>query len=125
MAPSRKNRTRKNNAAQMGGKVSGVGSYAEVFHGTKLRTAGGLHKNQLMKTKKGRIVSIKKHKAGLKAIVRLRKMGYKTQKGKFVKFTKMSKKSMKKRGGSVSGFSDAAKPAMMGGSSSALEQPKL
>lgn len=123
MAPSRKNRTRKNNAAQMGGKVSGVGSYAEVFHGTKLRTAGGLHKNQLMKTKKGRIVSIKKHKAGLKAIVRLRKMGYKTQKGKFVKF---SKKSMKKRGGSVSGFSDAAKPAMMmGGSPSALEQPKL
>jgi hypothetical protein len=117
--------TRKNNAAQMGGKVSGVGSYAEVYHGTKLRTPGGLHKKDLMRTRRGRIVSKRKHAAGLKALTRLRKMGFKTQKGKFVKFSKKSKKSMKKRGGSASGFSDAEKPAMMGGSASALEQPKL
>jgi hypothetical protein len=61
-----------------------------------------------MKTKKGRIVSRKKHAAGQRAIKNLRKMGYVAKKGKFTLFKKMSK-----RGGSASGFQE-----MRGGSNS-------
>ena len=43
-----------------------VGSNAQVWHGTKEKTPGGLTKNDLMKTSKGRIVSKKKHAQGLK-----------------------------------------------------------
>ena len=43
-----------------------VGSIAQVWHGSKEKTPGGLTKNDLMKTDKGRIVSKKKHAAGLK-----------------------------------------------------------
>jgi hypothetical protein len=43
-----------------------VGSNAQVWHGSKEKTPGGLTKNDLMKTDKGRIVSKKKHAAGLK-----------------------------------------------------------
>ena len=43
-----------------------VGSNAQVWHGTKDKTPGGLTKNDLMKTSKGRIVSKKKHAQGLK-----------------------------------------------------------
>ena len=43
-----------------------VGSNAQVWHGTKDKTPGGLSKNDLMKTSKGRIVSKKKHAQGLK-----------------------------------------------------------
>lgn len=93
---SRKNRssTRKNNA-QMGGKVKAVGTKAEVFHGTAKHTSGGLHKKDLMKTKRGRIVSRRKHAAGQKAIKKLRKLGYVAKKGTFKLFSKKSK-----RGGS-------------------------
>ena len=49
-----------------------VGTKAQVYHGTAGRTAGGLKKNDLMKTAKGRIVSKKAHAAGLVAIKRLR-----------------------------------------------------
>ena len=45
---------------------SNVGSNAQVWHGSKDKTPGGLTKNDLMKTDKGRIVSKKKHAAGLK-----------------------------------------------------------
>ena len=45
---------------------STVGSNAQVWHGTKLKTPGGLTKDDLMKTSKGRIVSKKKHAQGLK-----------------------------------------------------------
>ena len=45
---------------------SNVGSNAQVWHGTKDKTPGGLTKNDLMKTSKGRIVSKKKHAQGLK-----------------------------------------------------------
>jgi hypothetical protein len=45
---------------------SNVGSNAQVWHGTKEKTPGGLTKNDLMKTSKGRIVSKKKHAQGLK-----------------------------------------------------------
>ena len=101
---SRKNRsnTRKNN--QMGGKVKAVGTKAEVFHGTAKHTSGGLYKKDLVKTKRGRIVSRRKQAAGKKAIKKLRAMGYVAKKGTFKLFKKGSKK-----GGSMSGegFSDA------------------
>ena len=45
---------------------SNVGSNAQVWHGTKDKTPGGLTKDSLMKTAKGRIVSKKKHAQGLK-----------------------------------------------------------
>lgn len=74
----------------MPAKQLSVGSKAQVFHGTALRTAGGLKKEDLMKTDKGRIVSKKQHKAGLSAIKRLRAAGYVAKKGEFKLFTKKS-----------------------------------
>lgn len=76
---------------QMGGatrKMPAVGSKAEVYHGTAAHTSGGLKKKDLMKTKKGRIVSRKKHAAGKKALKRLLKAGYKAKKGTFKLFRK-------------------------------------
>lgn len=70
-------------------KTKAVGTKAEVYHGTAKHTSGGLHKKDLMKHK-GRIVSRKKHAAGLKAIKRLFAMGYKPKKGTF----KVMRKSM-------------------------------
>ena len=37
------------------------GSRAEVFHGTAMKTSGGLRKKDLLKNKHGEIVSKKKH----------------------------------------------------------------
>jgi hypothetical protein len=82
------NVTRKNRK-QEGGKVVTVGSAAQVFHGTAKHTSGGLTKKDLMKTKKGRVVSKKKHAAGKKAILRLRKLGYVAKKGTFKLFKKV------------------------------------
>ncbi len=94
MAKTRRNR--KNN--MMGGaKVPAVGTKAQVWHGTAKHTSGGLTRKDLMKTKKGRIVSRRKHAAGQRAIKKLRKLGYIAKKGKFSLFTKKSK-----RGGSSS-----------------------
>lgn len=109
---SRKNRrnTRRNNAME-GGAKKAVGTKAEVFHGTARHTSGGLTKKDLVKTKRGRIVSRRKQAAGKKAIQRLRKLGYIAKKGKFSLFTKKGK-----RGGSESGMD---KLPMMGGSASA------
>lgn len=103
-ASRRANRTRKNNADMMGGAKKAVGTKAEVFHGTAKHTSGGLHKKDLVKTKRGRIVSRRKQAAGKKAIKKLRAMGYVAKKGTFKLFKKGSKK-----GGSVSSeqFSDA------------------
>lgn len=67
-----------------------VGSRAQVFHGTAKHTSGGLEKSDLM-MHKGRIVSRKAHKAGLRAITRLRKAGYVAKKGTFKLFKKHSK----------------------------------
>ncbi len=67
-------------------KVRAVGSKAQVWHGTADHTSGGLKKKDLMKTKKGRIVSKKKHAAGLKAIKKLYAKGYKPSKGTFKLF---------------------------------------
>ena len=69
-------------------KIKAVGSKAEVFHGTAKHTSGGLHKKDLVKTRKGRIVSRKKHAAGKKALRRLVKAGYKAKKGTFKLFKK-------------------------------------
>ncbi len=121
MANTRKNRTqrknRKNNAnatAMVGGKTLAVGSKVQVYHGTARHTSGGLTKKDLMKTKAGRIVSRKKHAAGLKAVKKLRKLGYVAKKGTFKLFTK-------KRGGSTSGFMGGIK-GMMGGSDSGMKE---
>jgi len=90
----RRNMTRKNKRengmngmnSMMGGAMKAIGSKAEVYHGTAKHTSGGLYKKDLMKTKRGRIVSKRKHAAGQKAIKRLRKLGYTAKKGKFTLF---------------------------------------
>jgi hypothetical protein len=58
------------------------GTRAEVFHGTAVRTPGGLRKTDLIKNKHGRIVSRKKHFTAKKEN-RLLKYGFGTKKGKF------------------------------------------
>ena len=69
-------------------KMPAVGTKAMVWHGHAKHTPGGLTKSQLMKTRKGRIVSRKKHALGKKAIKRLTKAGYKAKKGTFKLFRK-------------------------------------
>lgn len=81
------NVTRKN-MNQTGGKMMTVGTKAQVYHGTAKHTSGGLHKKDLMKTRKGRIVSKRKHAAGLKALKQLKKAGYVAKKGTFKLFKK-------------------------------------
>jgi hypothetical protein len=72
----------------MGGALKTVGTKAQVFHGSAKHTSGGLTRKDLMKTKKGRIVSRKKHAAGKKALKRLVKAGFKAKKGTFKLFGK-------------------------------------
>lgn len=96
------NSTRK----QEGGKMVTVGTKAMVFHGSAKHTSGGLTKKDLMKTRKGRIVSKKKHAAGKRAIKTLRKLGYIAKKGTFKIFRKPK---TVKRGGSVAPGADASK----------------
>ena len=64
-----------------------VGSKACVWHGTAVKTSGGLTKKDLMKHK-GRIISRKKHALGNKAFKNLVKAGYKPKKGTFKLFKK-------------------------------------
>jgi hypothetical protein len=71
-----------------GGKLRTIGTKAQVFHGTAKHTSGGLTRKDLMKTKKGRIVSRKKHAAGKRALKRLHKAGFKAKKGQFRLFGK-------------------------------------
>jgi hypothetical protein len=82
------NGTRKNNSAMVGGAKKTIGTKAQVYHGTAKHTSGGLKKKDLMKTKKGRIVSRKKHAAGKKALKRLVRAGFKAKKGTFKLFRK-------------------------------------
>jgi len=97
-------RTRKNRNNMMGGaKMPAVGSKAAVWHGSAKHTSGGLTRKDLMKTKRGRIVSRRKHAAGQKAIKKLRKLGYVAKKGQFKLFTKKSKRG---------GFSDSMAGSM-------------
>jgi hypothetical protein len=78
------------NNIEMTDEMKTVGSKAEVYHQTAKHTVGYLYKKDLMKTKKGRIVSRRKHEAGKKAIKRLFALGYKPTKGTF----KVMRKSM-------------------------------
>ena len=83
------NRTRKNKQQQQqGGAMMATGTKAQVWHGTAKHTSGGLTKKDLMKTRKGRIVSKKKHAAGKKALSQLKKAGYVAKKGTFKLFRK-------------------------------------
>jgi len=117
----------------MSDKVTGTGSRAEVFHGTKLRTAGNLRKKDLM-MHKGRIVSRKAHAAGKKAIKRLRALGYVAKKGTFRLFRKgdahMShsrkrRSTRRRRGGYAAAPAAGAAPAAAGtGSVSAAAAAK-
>lgn len=81
--------------------VSMIGSKAEVFHGSKSRTTGGLTRKDLVRNKHGRIVSRKKQALGKKAIKRLFALGYKPKKGKFslMRKGKKSSRRTRKRGG--------------------------
>jgi len=79
---------------------SRVGSRAEVWHGTALKTSGGLTKSHLLKTKAGRIVSKAKHITA-KRDKRLVKAGYGTKKGKFG-FVLLGNKGKKGKKGSRS-----------------------
>ena len=90
MEGGRRNVTRKNRKGNMegGAKIPAVGSKAQVWHGTAKHTSGGLTKKNLMKTRKGRIVSKRKHAAGKKALKNLIKAGYKAKKGTFKVFKK-------------------------------------
>jgi hypothetical protein len=74
------------------------GSKAQVYHGTAKKTRGGLVKKDLMKTKKGRIVSRKQHAAGLKAVKRLFSLGFKPKKGTFKAFRSGDATRKKRRG---------------------------
>ena len=67
-------------------KRPALGSKAQVWHGTAAHTSGGLTKKDLMKTKRGRIVSKKKHSIGMRRIKTLRKLGFKAKKGTFKLF---------------------------------------
>jgi len=60
-----------------------IGSRAEVFHGNATRTSGRLTKDDLIKTKAGRIVSKKRHEAGKNALRYLHAKGYIAVKGVF------------------------------------------
>ena len=85
------NNNNNNNNNQDGGaraKIPAVGSHAQVWHGTAKHTSGGLTKKDLMKNKRGKIISRKKHALGKKALKHLVKAGYKTVKGKFSTFKK-------------------------------------
>ena len=68
-----------------------VGSKAQVYHGTAKKTAGGLTKKDLMKTKRGRIVSKRKHAIGQKRIKTLRRLGFVAKKGTFRLFKRGKK----------------------------------
>ena len=71
-------------------------TYAKVWHGTLKKTPSGLTKKDLMKNKRGKIVSKKKHNLAKRRNT-LAKLGYKPSKGKFKLFTKKKKKTKKKR----------------------------
>lgn len=79
-----------------GGMITN-GSKAQVFHGNALHTSGGLTRKDLMKNKRGKIVSRKQAAAGKKAYSRLAKAGYKPKKGTFKLFTKKSKRGGARR----------------------------
>jgi hypothetical protein len=85
---SRTRKHHKHHKTMDGGAKMTVGTKAQVFHGTAKHTSGGLTKKDLMKTKRGRIVSRKKHTLGKKALKNLKKAGFVAKKGTFKLFKK-------------------------------------
>jgi hypothetical protein len=79
-------------------KIPRIGSRTMVFHGTAHHTVSGLTRKDLMKTKRGRIVSKKKHAQGLKAIKHLKNLGYIAKRGTFKLFHKSDVDGRKKKG---------------------------
>ena len=79
---------RKEGENMMGGATVTVGSKAQVFHGTAHHTKGGLTRKDLIRNKRGKIVSRKQAAAGKKAYSRLVKAGFKPKKGHFKLFTR-------------------------------------
>lgn len=73
-----------------------VGKRAAVWHGNAYKTKGDLVKSDLIYTKRGRIVSKKKHVLAKKE-KRLQQHGYFTKKGKFGFVKKAPSKTLKKR----------------------------
>jgi len=76
-----------------------TGTRAQVYHGTAMKTSGGLTKKDLFMNKRGRIVSRRASAAGKKAFSRLAKLGFAPKKGQFKLFSKKGSKGSK-RGGS-------------------------
>ena len=70
--------------------MSGVGTREEVWAGTKERTRGGLTKDDLIKNKRGKIVSKKRSEMARKNVERLSKYQYKKKDGKPVAGTRQS-----------------------------------
>lgn len=80
-----------NNAENKNAMVGGsraIGSKAQVFHGTAHHTKGGLTRKDLIRNKRGKIVSRKQAAAGKRAFSRLVKAGFKPKKGQFKLFTR-------------------------------------
>ena len=71
------------------------GSRAQVYHETAYKTSGGLKKKDLLMTKRGHIVSKKKHETAKKE-KRLEKYGYFAEKGKFGAVRRSPRKSSKR-----------------------------
>jgi hypothetical protein len=67
-----------------------IGSRRKVWNGTAFKTHGQLHRSDLMMSKKGEIVSKKKHFTA-KREKRLEKAGYKAKKGAFKLFTRKNR----------------------------------
>lgn len=73
------------------------GSRVQVYRGVAYKTSGGLTKKNIYKNKRGRYVSLKKHKTAKKE-KRLEKAGYKTKKGKFGSSKVHEKRKSTKKG---------------------------
>tara|TARA_Y100000389_G_C17450544_1_gene514464 strand:- start:790 stop:1149 length:360 start_codon:yes stop_codon:yes gene_type:complete len=68
-----------------------MNQYLMVWRGKLEKTNGGLKKRDLIKNKRGKIVSKRRHNLA-KRRKTLMKLGYKTEKGVFKKFTKKTNK---------------------------------
>jgi hypothetical protein len=97
-APVNDSAPKMNATNTMTGGMLTLGSKAQVFHGTAHHTSGGLTRKELIKNKRGKIVSRKQAAAGKKAFSRLAKLGYAPKKGSFKLFSKKTRKAGRKGG---------------------------
>lgn len=68
----------KGSGLKLAGSGRKIGTKREVWNGTALKTSGGLRKEDLIKNKRGKIVSKKQHESGLKKIGNLKPISKKT-----------------------------------------------